>query len=90
MNGELIMQYKQLIIIYILLYFFLFIAAYFHLNLATSLSDAKIPKYIPEGFVGGDFADDFAEMVEGFAEVLGYQVRREGGDMEAGADTLES
>lgn len=52
--------------------------------------DAKIPKYIPEGFVGGDFADDFAEMVEGFAEVLGYQVRREGGDMEAGADTLES
>lgn len=50
-----------------------------------SLSDAKIPKYIPEGFVGADFADDFAEMVEGFAEVLGYQVRREGGDMEAGA-----
>jgi hypothetical protein len=41
MNGELIMQYKQLIIIYILLYFFLFIAAYFHLNLATSLSNAE-------------------------------------------------
>lgn len=53
-------------------------------------SDAKIPEYIPEGFVGADFADDFAEVVEGFAEVLGYQVRREGRDMEAGADTLES
>lgn len=53
-------------------------------------ADAKIPEYIPEGFVGADFADDFAEVVEGFAEVLGYQVRREGGDMEAGADTLES
>lgn len=43
--------------------------------------DAKIPKYIPEGFVGGDFADDFAEVIEGFAEILGYQVRREGCDM---------
>lgn len=40
-------------------------------------SDAKIPKYIPEGFVGGDFADDFAEVVEGFAEVLRYQIRRQ-------------
>lgn len=52
--------------------------------------DAKIPKYIPEGFVGADFADDFAEVVEGFAEVLGYQVRRKGCDIEAGADTLKS
>ena len=55
-----------------------------------SFSDAKIPKYVAEGFVGGDFADDFAEVVEGFAEVLGYQVWWEGCDMEAGADTLES
>lgn len=55
-----------------------------------SLSDAKIPKYISEGFVGADFADDFAEVIEGFAEVLGYQVRRECCDMEAGADTLKS
>ena len=52
--------------------------------------DAKIPKYVAECFVGGDFADDFAEVVEGFAEILGYQVRREGGDMEAGADTIKS
>lgn len=59
-------------------------------GLVQLLPDAKIPKYIPEGFVGADFADDFAEVVEGFAEVLGYQVRREGGDMEAGADTLKS
>lgn len=77
---------KPLIFRTLRIYIFSFYAFLFF----VSLSDAKIPKYIPEGFVGGDFADDFAEMVEGFAEVLGYQVRREGGDMEAGADTLES
>lgn len=77
---------KSLIFRTLQIYIFSFYAFLFF----VSLADAKIPKYIPEGFVGGDFADDFAEMVEGFAEVLGYQVRREGGDMEAGADTLES
>lgn len=77
---------KPLIFRTLRIYIFSFYAFLFF----VSLADAKIPKYIPEGFVGGDFADYFAEMVEGFAEVLGYQVRREGGYMEAGADTLES
>ena len=77
---------KSLIFCTLRIYIFSFYAFLFF----RSLADAKIPEYIPEGFVGADFADDFAEMVEGFAEVLGYQVRREGGDMEAGADTLES
>lgn len=77
---------KSLIFCTLRIYIFSFYAFLFF----RSLADAKIPKYIPEGFVGADFADDFAEVVEGFAEVLGYQVRRDGGDMEAGADTLES
>lgn len=77
---------KSLIFRTLQIYIFSFYAFLFF----VSLADAKIPKYIPEGFVGADFADDFAEVVEGFAEVLGYQVWREGGDMEAGADTLES
>ncbi len=77
---------KSLIFCILRIYIFSFYAFLFF----RSLSDAKIPKYIPEGFVGGDFADDFAEVVEGLAEVLGYQVRREGGDMEAGADTIKS
>ena len=35
-----------------------------------SFSDAEIPEYISEDFVGGDFADDAAEVVDGFADVL--------------------
>lgn len=77
---------KPLIFRTLRIYIFSFYAFLFF----VSLADAKIPKYIAEGFVGADFADDFAEVIEGFAEVLGYQVRREGGDMEAGADTLKS
>lgn len=77
---------KPLIFHTLRIYIFSFYAFLFF----VSLADTKLPKYVPEGFVGADFADDFAEVVEGFAEVLGYQVRREGCDMEAGADTLES
>lgn len=77
---------KPLIFRTLRIYIFSFYAFLFF----VSLSDAKIPKYIPEGFVGADFPDDFAEVIEGFAEILGYQVRREGGDMEAGADTIKS
>ena len=68
---------KSLIFCTLRIYIFSFYAFLFF----RSLADAKIPEYIPEGFVGGDFADDFAEMIEGFAKVLGYQVRREGCDM---------
>ena len=44
-----------------------------------SFADAKIPKYIPQDFVGGDFADDGAEVVDGFADVLGGEVCGEAG-----------
>ena len=43
------------------------------------LSDAKILENISEDFVGGDFADDGAEVVEGFADVLGDEVGRKAG-----------
>ena len=84
---------KPLIFRTLRIYIFSFYAFLFFVSLPDAeclFAHAKIPKYIPEGFVGGDFADDFAEVIEGFTEVLGYQVRREGGDMEAGADTLKS
>ena len=42
-------------------------------------SDAKIRKDIPQNFVGGDFADDGAEVVDGFADVLGGEVCGEAG-----------
>ena len=34
-------------------------------------SDAEIPEDITEDFVGGDFTNDAAEVVDGFADVLG-------------------
>ena len=41
-------------------------------------SYAKISEDVPEDFVGGDFADDGADVVEGFADVLGQKVGGEG------------
>ena len=46
-------------------------------------TDAEIPKDIPEYLICGDFAGDGAEVVEGFAEVLGEEV---GGDGRSGRD----
>ena len=43
------------------------------------LSDAKIRKNIPQHLVGGDFAYYGAEVVDGFADVLGCQVGRQAG-----------
>ena len=51
-------------------------------------SDAEISKNIPQDFVGGDFAYDGAEVVDGFADVLGGEVGREAGG-EAVADAEE-
>lgn len=42
-----------------------------------SFADAKIPKNVTQDFVAGDFTEDGAEGVEGFADVLGYQVGRD-------------
>ena len=42
-----------------------------------SFPDAKIPKNVTQDFVGGDFAEDGAEGVEGLADVLGYKVGRD-------------
>ena len=84
---------KSLIYRTLRIYIFSFYAFLFFVSFADAeclFAHAKIPEYIPEGFVGADFPDDFAEVIEGFAEILGYQVRREGGDMEAGADTIKS
>ena len=33
--------------------------------------DAEIPEDVSEYFVSGDFSDDGAEVVDGFADVLG-------------------
>lgn len=51
---------KPLIFRTLRIYIFSFYAFLFF----VSLADTKIPEYIPEGFVGGDFADDFAEMIQ--------------------------
>ena len=51
-------------------------------------TDAEIPEDIPKDFVCGDFADDGAEVVDGFADVLGGEVGREAGG-EAFADAEE-
>ena len=38
------------------------------------LTDAEILKDVPEDFVGGDFTNDAADVVDGFADVLGGEV----------------
>ena len=51
-------------------------------------SDAEIPKDIPQDLVCRDFSDDGAEVVDGFADVLGGEVGREAGG-ESVADAEE-
>lgn len=41
-------------------------------------SDTKLPENTTQNFIRGDLSDDGADVVEGFAEVLGDEVRREG------------
>ena len=52
------------------------------------LTDAKISKNIPQNLIGGDFSDYRADVVDGFAEVLGGEVGGEAGG-EAFADAEE-
>lgn len=42
-------------------------------------SDAELPENLSEDFVGGDFAEDGVEGVDGGAEVLGKEVGRDAG-----------
>ena len=50
------------------------------INSYALFSDAEIPEDVAEDFVGGDFTNDAAEVVDGFADVLGCEVCREAGD----------
>ena len=56
---------------------------------AVLFSDTKMLENIPQHLVRGDFAEDGAEVVEGFAEVLGKKVGGEGG-VQAFAYALEA
>jgi hypothetical protein len=38
------------------------------------LPDTEFTENIPENFIGGDFAGDFAQMMEGSMNIDGYQV----------------
>ena len=41
--------------------------------------DAKIPENIPQYLISRNFSDDGAEVVDGFADVLGSEVGRDAG-----------
>ena len=58
------------------------------LSCAVLFSDAEIPKNIPQHLISRYFADDGAEVVDCFADVLGGEVGREAGG-EAFADAEE-
>lgn len=66
---------KPLIFRTLRIYIFSFYAFLFF----VSLADAEPLKDIPEDFVGGDFAEDGGEVVEGLAEVFGEEVGGLGG-----------
>ena len=48
------------------------------MSYTNSFSDTKLPENVTQNFISGDLSDDGADVVEGFAEVLGDEVRREG------------
>lgn len=58
-------------------------------RLQALFPDAKLPKDISQDFVGGDWAGDGADVVNGFTDVLGNQI---GGDaeFESFLDTVQS
>ena len=45
---------------------------------AVLFSHAKLPENTTQNFISGDLSDDGSDVVEGFAEVLGDEVGREG------------
>ena len=58
------------------------------INSYALFTDAEIPKNIPQNLICRNLADDRAEVVDGFADVLGGEVGREAGG-EAFADAEE-
>ena len=42
---------------------------------AILLADAEVGEDVAEGFVGGDFAGDFAEVEQNFADILAQHIR---------------
>ena len=44
------------------------------LSFAVLFTDTEVPEDVAEDFVGGDFTNDGAEVVDGFADVLGGEV----------------
>ena len=47
------------------------------LSCAFLFPDAEVLENVAKDFIGGDFANNRAEMVDGFADVLGGEVGRE-------------
>lgn len=72
---------KSLIFCTLRIYIFSFYAFLFF----RSLADAEPLKDIPKDFVGGDFAEDGGEVVEGLAEVFGEEV----GSLAGGEGTFD-
>lgn len=72
---------KPLIFRTLRIYIFSFYAFLFF----VSLAHAEPLKDIPEDFVGGDFAEDGGEVVEGLAEVFGEEV----GSLAGGEGTFD-
>ena len=60
-------------------FYTVFFASVFNSKKCHLFSDAEILKYVLEDGVGGDFADDVGEVMDGFAEVLGNEVAGEVG-----------
>ena len=49
------------------------------LSCTVLFTDAEVPEDVAEDFVGGDFTNDGAEVVDGFADVLSGEVGRKAG-----------
>lgn len=54
-----------------------------------SLSDAKVPKNIPQNFLRAYLPDDLPEMIQRLAKVLRDQIRRQRSHLQPVADTPE-
>ena len=58
-------------------FYTVFFASVFNSKKCHLFSDAEVCKYIPKHLVVGNFADDFAKVVDGGAEVFADEVATE-------------